>query len=399
VGTARTATVRTAVGASESFDTVEAAAEAAARARAALEPTCDLAVIFASGHHLGMAKWLLSEVHERLEPRALIGCGAGGTVAGGSELEDTPGVVVWAASMPGAEVETMHLSAERDAEGFRLLGLPESLAAGAEGDPAADESVIAFCDPFSFPAEELLAALERARPGVPVLGGLASASFAGGAVLLRDGDVDTDGAVAVRLRGVQVLPCVSQGATPVGPEMTVTRGEANVIAELAGKPAMERLGEVIEALPERERELASAGVLVGLVIDENRPEYERGDFLVRPIIGADRESGAIAIGEPVRVGQTVRLQVRDAASADEDLREALRAQAQALGSAGAAGALLFTCNGRGSHMFDLPDHDASALEDTLDVPTAGFFCAGEIGPVGGRNFLHGFTATVAVFPA
>jgi small ligand-binding sensory domain FIST len=397
MGSARTTTVRAAVGASESFDTVEAAAEAADRARAALEPPCDLALVFASGHHLGMAKWLLSEIHERLEPTALIGCGAGGTVAEGSELEETPGVVVWAASMPGAELETMHVTAERDMEGFRLLGLPESLA--GDGEAPADESVIALCDPFSFPAEVLLSSLERSRPNMPILGGLASAAFAGGAVLLRDGEVHTDGAVAVRLRGVQVLPCVSQGAGPVGPEMTITRAEGNVIGELAGKPAMERLGEVIAALPERERELASAGVLIGLVIDENRPEHERGDFLVRPIIGADRESGAIAIGERVRVGQTVRLQVRDAASADEDLRQALRAQAQALGSDGAAGALLFTCNGRGSHMFDLPDHDASALEDTLGAPTAGFFCAGEIGPVGGRNFLHGFTATMAVFPA
>jgi small ligand-binding sensory domain FIST len=397
MGSARTTTVRAAVGASESFDTVEAAAEAADRARAALGPTCDLALVFASGHHLGMAKWLLSEVHERLEPRALVGCGAGGTVAGGSELEETPGVVVWAASMRGAELETMHVTAARDAGGFRLLGLPESLAAG--GEAAADESVIALCDPFSFPAEELLAALQRSRPRMPILGGLASASFAGGAILLRDGELHTDGAVAVRLRRVQVLPCVSQGAGPVGPEMTITRADENVIAELAGKPAMERLGEVIASLPEREGELASSGVLIGLVIDENRPEYERGDFLVRPIIGADRESGAIAIGERVRIGQTVRLQVRDAASADEDLRQALRDQAQALGSDGAAGALLFTCNGRGSHMFDIPDHDASALEDALGAPTAGFFCAGEIGPVGGRNFLHGFTATMAVFPA
>jgi small ligand-binding sensory domain FIST len=234
---------------------------------------------------------------------------------------------------------------------------------------------------------------------MPVLGGLASASFAGGAMLMRDGEVHTDGAVAVRLRGVEVLPCVSQGASPVGPEMTITSADANVIGQLAGKPAMERLGEVIASLPESERELAASGVLVGLVIDENRPEYERGDFLVRPIIGADRESGAIAIGEPVRVGQTVRLHVRDAASADEDLREALRVQAQALGADGAAGALLFTCNGRGSHMFEVPDHDAGALEDSLAAPTAGFFCAGEIGPVGGRNFLHGFTATMAVFPA
>jgi small ligand-binding sensory domain FIST len=393
VGPAETSTVRTSVGASESFDTVEAAAEAADRARAGLEPTCDLAVVFASGHHLAMAKWLLSEVHERLEPRALIGCGAGGTVAGGHELEETPGIAIWAASLPGAEIQTMHLTAERDAQGFRLLGLPVSLSEPANADEAGgDETLI-------FPAEELLAAVDRSRPHVPVLGGLASASFAGGAVLLRNGEVHSDGAVAVRLRGVQVLPCVSQGAGPVGPEMTITSAEANVIGQLAGKPAMERLGEVISALPDHERELAAAGVLVGLVIDENRPEYERGDFLVRPIIGADRESGAIAIGESVRVGQTVRLQVRDAASADEDLREALRAQSQALGSDGAAGALLFTCNGRGSHMFEVPDHDAAAIEDSLGVPTAGFFCAGEIGPVGGRNFLHGFTATMAVFPA
>ena len=400
MGSPRTLSVRSSVGASESFDTVEAAAEAADHARAGLNQPCDLAVVFASGHHLGMAKWLLSEVHERLEPRALIGCGAGGTVAGGHELEETPGVVVWGASLPGAELETMHLTAERDGEGFRLLGLPEPLAVAEDrSDPSSDESVIALCDPFSFPAEELLAALERSRPQVPVLGGLASASFAGGAVLLCDGDVHTDGAVAVSLRGVEVLPCVSQGAGPVGPEMTITSAEANVIGELAGKPAMERLGEVIAGLPEHERELAASGVLIGLVIDENRPDYERGDFLVRPIIGADRESGAIAIGEPVRVGQTVRLQVRDASSADEDLRQALRAQAQALGAAGAAGALLFTCNGRGSHMFELPDHDASAIEDSLGAPTAGFFCAGEIGPVGGRNFLHGFTATMAVFPA
>ena len=395
---AEPSTVQVSVGASESFDTVEAAAEAADRARAGLEWSCDLAFVFASGQHLGMAKWLLSEVHERLEPRALLGCGAGGTVAGGRELEDTPGVAVWGASLPKAELETMHLTAERDGEGFRLLGLPQSLAGTVE-DPVADESVIALCDPFSFPPEELLSALERSRPHVPILGGLASASFAGGAVLLHDGEVHTHGAVAVRMRGLEMLPCVSQGAGPVGPEMTITRADANVIGELAGKPAMERLGEVIAALPENERDLASSGVLIGVVIDENRPEYDRGDFLVRPIIGADRESGAIAIGEQVRVGQTVRLQVRDAASADEDLREALRAQAQALGSDGAAGALLFTCNGRGSHMFEVPDHDAGAVEDSLGAPTAGFFCAGEIGPVGGRNFVHGFTATMAVFPA
>jgi small ligand-binding sensory domain FIST len=389
-----------AVGASESFDAVEAAAEAADRASAGMEGACDLAVVFASGPHLSMAKWLLSEVQDRLEPRNLIGCGAGGTVAQGHEIEEGPGVVVWAASLPGAEVSTLHVTAERDAGGFRLLGLPEELAEPASGgEVATDQALIVLCDPYSFPAEVLLSALERSRPGAPVLGGLASAAFAGGTVLLRDGEVHDTGAVAALLSGVEVLPCVSQGAAPVGPEMTITAAEANTIGELAGVPAMERLGEVIASLAERERELARGGVLLGIVIDENRPDYERGDFLVRPIIGADRETGAIAIGERVRIGQTVRLHVRDAASADEDLRDALRAQSQALGSAGAAGALLFTCNGRGSHMFEVPDHDAAAVEDSLAAPAAGFFCAGEIGPVGGRNFLHGFTATMAVFPA
>jgi small ligand-binding sensory domain FIST len=180
--------------------------------------------------------------------------------------------------------------------------------------------------------------------------------------------------------------------------MTITAAEGNVIEELASRPAVEGLSEAISSLPPREQELTRGGLMLGLVIDENKPDYVRGDFLVRPIIGADTEAGTIAIGEAVRVGQTVRLQVRDGESADEDLRAALAAQAEALVGDGAAGALLFTCNGRGSHMFNAPDHDATAVDDALGVPAGGFFCAGEIGPVGGRNFLHGFTATMAVFP-
>ena len=209
----------------------------------------------------------------------------------------------------------------------------------------------------------------------------------------------TSGAVACSLSGIGIVPCVSQGATPIGPEMTITAARGNVITELASRPAVERLREAIAELDEADRRLAADGLMLGIVIDENQPEYRRGDFLIRPIIGADQEAGTIAIGVPVRVGQTVRLQVRDAESADEDLREALASQTEALASSGAAGALLFTCNGRGSHMFSLPHHDAEALDDALGVPAGGFFCAGEIGPVGGRNFLHGFTATMAVFPA
>ena len=376
-------------GLSDELDPVAAFDRAAAEAAAGLDGPCDLAVVFAAAPHLGHAKTILATVHDRLEPRALIGCGAGGVLAAGRELEEGPGAAVWALSAPQARIETHHFEAEPGENEIALRGLP---AADQLGD-----ALLLLADPYTFSAEALLAHLNDARPGMPVLGGLASAAAAGSAALFRDGEVLHGGAVGCSLAGLTVLPCVSQGATPVGPEMTVTAARGNLIEELASRPAIARLREAIPELAPREQALAAEGLMLGVVIDENQPEYERGDFLVRPIIGADPESGAVALGERVRVGQTVRLHVRDGATADEDLRESLRAHAQALGGEGAAGALLFTCNGRGSHMFELPDHDAGALEDALGVPAAGFFCAGEIGPVGGRNFLHGFTATMALF--
>jgi small ligand-binding sensory domain FIST len=384
--------VRVGVGISESFDAVEAFTDAARDAARALDgEQCDLCLVFAGAPHLGRGKWVLSAIHDNLNPRHLIGCGAGGVVGGGREIEEGAAAVVWAAAMPEAEIATHHFETEQTADGFELIGAPDPDAVG--------DALIVLGDPFSFVTEALLGRLGELRPGMPVLGGLASASAAGSASLFRDGDVLDGGAVGCSLAGVPLLPCVSQGAAPVGPEMTITAAEGNVIAELASKPAIERLRDALAGLDSREQELAASGLMLGLVIDENKPEYGRGDFLVRPIIGADSESGSLAIGERVRVGQTVRMQIRDGASADEDLRDALRAQTEALGASRPAGVLLFTCNGRGSHMFEAPDHDASTIEDMLGAPAGGFFCAGEIGPVGGRNFLHGFTATMALFPA
>jgi small ligand-binding sensory domain FIST len=383
--------VEVAVGLSESFDAVEAFSEAAADAAAKLDGGCDLCLVFAGAPHLGHGKWILSTVHEQLSPRHLIGCGAGGVVGAGREIEEGPAAVVWAASMPEAEIVTHHFEVEQaDAGGYAVLGVP---------DGALGEALIVLADPYTFATEALLERIGELRPGLPVLGGLASAAAAGSASLFRDGDVVGGGAVACSISGVPLLACVSQGAAPVGPEMTITAARGNLIEELASKPAIARLEEAIAELDVRDRQLAASGLMLGIVIDENQPEYRRGDFLVRPIIGADTEAGTITIGERVRPGQTVRVHVRDGASADEDLRDALRTQIEALGSTRPAGALLFTCNGRGAHMFQVPDHDASAIEDALGVPAGGFFCAGEIGPVGGRNFLHGFTATMALFPA
>jgi small ligand-binding sensory domain FIST len=380
-----------AVGVSDELDPLVAFGEAAGAAKRSLAGPCDLCLVFVGAPHLAQAKSVLSMVHSELGPAKLIGCGAGGVVGAGREIEEGPGAVVWAASLPGADVETHHLRIDQTTDGTVLSGLPE------EGDLG--DVMIVLADPYTFITEALLDAVDEAHPGMPVLGGLASATAAGSAGLMRDGETLSDGAVVCSLKGVEVLPCVSQGAAPVGPEMTITAAEGNVIAELASEPAIERLREAIASLGDDEQALAAGGLLLGIVIDENQPEYTRGDFLVRPIIGADPDAGTLAVGERVRVGQTVRMHVRDAAAADRDLHEALASGMEALGDGGVAGALLFTCNGRGSHMFELADHDAGAVADVLRAPAGGFFCAGEIGPVGGRNFLHGFTATMAIFAA
>ena len=379
------------VGVSDAEDTAQAFMAAAEDAAAELDGRCDLCVVFAGGAHLQGIPEILQIVHDRLAPGALIGCGAGGVIGAELELEDDAGAVVWALSAPGSEIEAMELTSVAMGDEMALGGLPD--------DPAdLGDALIVLADPRSFSADALLRHLNDARPSMPVLGGLASAATEGSACLLLDSGIVDEGAVAVSLRGVEVLPCVSQGAAPVGPEMTVTGAEGNVVSELASKPALDRLREVIEDLDHREQALAAEGLLLGIVIDENQPEYERGDFLVRPIIGVDPATGSVAVGSPMRVGQTVRIHVRDASSASDDLRDALSTRALALGDAGAAGNLLFSCNGRGSQMFDEPSHDAGLVADVLGAPTGGFFAAGEIGPVGGRNFLHGFTATMAVFP-
>src|SRR5215211_7720315 len=268
----------------------------------------------------------------------------------------------------------------------------EGLAAVRERLRPGALAAILLADPFTFPAEPLLGALADEHPGVPVVGGIASAGPGPAALLCEEGPV-AGGAVGAVLRGVELHPCVSQGARPVGPEMVVTGAEENVIHELASQPALERIKQAIGELDAHERALAGAGLLLGIVVDPNKPEYERGDFLVRGLVGVEEDTGALAVAAGVHVGQAVRMHVRDAASAHEDLLHALDREAESL-EGPPAGALLFTCNGRGEGMFGVPDHDARAVAEAFaNAPTGGFFCAGEIGPVGGRSFVHGFTAT------
>jgi small ligand-binding sensory domain FIST len=333
----------------------------------------------------------LDGVHEALAPAALVGCGAAGIVGTGREVEGGDAVVVWAADLGEGSAETFHAVATQVEDGARIEGFP--VLEGASG-------VILLPDPYSFPTDRVLAELPQAAPGVPILGGLASARGPrGSGALLVDDRAVPGGAVGVVLRDLDVLPCVSQGAAPVGPELTVTASEGNVIRELAGQPALARLRQVLdEELTDVERQMLTGGLLIGIVIESGKPEYVQGDFLVRGLVGVDPEAGSVAVGAPVRPGQVVRLHARDAASADRDLRDALDLRRVALGGRPPAGSLVFTCNGRGRGMFGVADHDALALHDAFGrAPAAGFFAAGEIGPVGGEPFLHSFTATVAVF--
>jgi small ligand-binding sensory domain FIST len=381
---------RIGAGLSTAPDTEAAAAAAARDAASGLagrEP--ELAFLFLSPAHAEHAAEAADAVRGELVPRRFVGCVAEGVLGRERELERGPGAAVWAAALPGATVETFHAEA---------LVLEEEGAFAVAGFPDApdDALVLMLVDPFSFPAGPFLRKLAEERPGLPVVGGIASgAGRPGTQALIVDDELHEGGAAGAVVSGVPFRTVVSQGCAPFGREAVITRAEGNIVYELAGERALDRLRAEVAALSEAERRLVARGLLAGIVIDENRAEYRRGDYLIRGLIGIDEESGALAFGEVVRVGQTVRFHVRDAASADEDLRESLGA---ALAGERAAGALAFTCNGRGTSMFPEPDHDARAVAEALGSPAvAGFFCGGEIGPVGGRPFLHGFTATLAVF--
>jgi len=382
-------TVRIGVGVSTAPGAGQAAVEAAAHARDELAGGApSLAVLLASRSHTDNAVDILNAVHETLEPPALIGCVAQTIVAGRHEIEDKPAVAVWLAS--GLAAETFQLDFVRTGSGGLLTGY--------QFDRTARDLHLLLPDPYTFPSHLLIEHLNTDLPGTTVMGGLVSgARRPGDTRLFRDHDVLTSGLVGVRLPGIDAVPIVSQGCRPIGDPYIVTGAEHDVITELGGRPPLHRLREIVEGLPRVEQELVSNGLLIGVVADEHLAAPGQGDFLIRGLLGADTSAGTIEIGEVVEVGATVQFQVRDAVGADKDLRLTVeRAQAKRPGRP--VGALLFTCNGRGRRMFGVADHDASTIEDLLGgIPLAGFFAAGEIGPVAGRNALHTFTASMALF--
>lgn len=389
---ATTSKMRFAVGLSTNPDSAAAVEDVCAQVASQLDAKPDLALIFISPHHGDDLRQIAAKVVDRTAAAHLIGCTGESVVAGDREVERQPAIALWLASMPGVSVETAHLERFPTPQGDDVSGWPQPLL----GDWPDGASLIALGEPYSFPINVLLEQFNHQHGGVPIIGGMASGgSRPGENHLLLDGEQFDEGAVVARLHGpLRLTTVVSQGCRPIGEHFIITKARENIILELGGRSPMDRLREVFEELSEHEQDLVQHSLHVGKVIDEYRDSFDRGDFLVRSCLGHDPESGAIAVGDSVRVGQTIQFHVRDADSADDDLRTLL-----ADGVAeNARAALLFTCNGRGTRLFDEPDHDTSIIRElTGDIPVAGFFAQGELGPIGGRNFIHGFTASVALF--
>ncbi len=351
----------------------------------------DLAVVFVSAAHAAAIRPAFETLADLVPATTVIGATAEGVLAGHEEFEGGPAVTVWMARLPGAWIRPLSLDYVQTPDGGLFAGWPEEL----DGEWPSNAAVLLLADPFSFPVDAFIARMETEHPGVPIIGGMASGGSEPGSNTLVVGPRTYEsGAVGLVLGGTyRIRPVVSQGCRPIGKPLVVTRAEDNMILELGGRPALERLREVYGTLDAVDRNLVKSSLHLGRAASEYRDSFHPGDFLVRNVMGADPESGVIAVGDTVRIGQTVQFHVRDAASADDDLRCLLAS----LAAPRPLGALVFTCNGRGTRLFDEPGHDARCVQDLIGpLPTAGFFAQGEIGPIGDRTFLHGFTASIAV---
>jgi small ligand-binding sensory domain FIST len=357
----------------------------------------DLIVAFVSPHHAAEFARVPELVAAELGGGLLLGCSAGGVIGGGREIEQRPGLSLSAASLPGVTLHPFHLetdalpSPSADAERWRaLIGVA----------PAAAPQFVILPDPFSFDAESLVRGLDRGFPESCKIGGIASGGQEPGGNALFLGDrVLRSGMAGLALSGEVVIDTiVAQGCRPIGDPMFVTSCERNILRALDGRPPLEVLRDLHERLDERDRLLARHSLFLGIVMKEDRQEYRQGDYLIRNLLGVDPSRGALAVGALLDHNAVVQFHLRDARTSAQDLDEMLGAYQRAERTPPPAGALLFSCLGRGQFLYGAPDHDTGAFRSHLgDVPLGGFFCNGEIGPVHGTTFLHGYTSAFGVF--
>ena len=359
------------------------------------DPAPDVVLLFASPAYGDSFPELVRETRERTGAGILLGCAASGFLANGAELEHHPGLALIALWLPGAILHPIRLHQEH----VGLLREPERWIAATGTPPDRINAWLLFAEPYRIDVQAVIQGVEQIHPGAAIVGGLSSGNIQERqTAIFFDDQVYDEGGVALAIGGpYQILPFVSQGCGPIGETWTITDTDRNALLAISNRPVLDVLRDTLASLPEPRRQQAMTRLVVGFAADEYRDEFHRGDFVVRGVIGIDQERGAIIVGGMPRVGQTIQFHLRDARAADVDLHQTLAdARASTRDCALVAG-ILCTCNGRGTKLFNTPSHDAAAVQAAFgDVPVAGLFCAGEIGPLGKRSVLHGFTATLGL---
>jgi small ligand-binding sensory domain FIST len=359
--------------------------------------TLDLAVAFISPHYESSYDRVAKLMAEAIGAKFAFGCSGGGVIGNGVEVEQRAGVSITAAVLPNVNIRPFHLEGDLlpdlDAGPDRWSDL-----VGVQADQ--DPHFVMLADPYSFPVQDLLMGMDFAFPRAAKIGGLASgATREGGNALFLDGEVLRTGAIGLALDGnITVDTVVAQGCRPIGNPMRVSKSDRNMLVELDGQLPMEVLRNMFETLPERDRGLLQNSLFLGVVMDELIDLPVQGDFLIRNVVGIDQSTGGLAIGEMLKEGQLVQFHLRDAQTSTDDLLAVLTRYADDHRENDIPGALLFSCLGRGQYLYGKPNHDTDLFRDKLgDVPLGGFFCNGEIGPVSGTTFLHGYTSSFGLF--
>jgi small ligand-binding sensory domain FIST len=355
----------------------------------------DLVFLFANAVYADAFPEMVKRVREATGTSVLVGCSGGGVIGPSTEVEGRPALSLLVLALPGVKLFPVYVDQET-LEGTRASADWHNRA---EALPAQVNGWFVFADPYRLDCDAFIESISTAYPSMPVIGGLASGDHRTQRThVFLNGEVYDQGAVGVGIGGAyEVRTVVSQGAEPIGQPWTITSAERHLVQTIGQRPALDVLRETIQSLTPEMRERAQRNLLVGLVMDEYRDEFRRGDFVIRNLIGADPNTGIIAIGDQPRVGQTIQFQLRDARAADDELKEMLARTRETLEDASPVAAVLCSCNGRGQGLFGISDHDAGLVDQELGLKNvAGFFCNGEIGPVGGRTYLHGFTASIGL---
>ncbi len=369
----------------------------AGRLRAALTaPRVSLGLVFMSPRFFPYAPQVLELLRVQGRISLLAGCSSQGLIAGNQEIEESAGITLALYFLPGAELKGVVFRQEQveEANGPGYWQLETGLG------PEQTNGWLAFIDPFHLDSERWLKSFNAAYAPRPILGGLASGNLKDETTqVYLDDQVLEEGGVAISFGGaVGLMGVTSQGCTPIGQTWTLTKVEHNIIHEIGNRPAYEVLAETVNQLSAEEQQRARGNLFIGLVMNEYLEDFHRGDFLIRNLLAADPRSGSIAVGALPRMGQTIQFQRRSAVAATEDMDELLTRARRQLGATPLYGGCLCSCNGRGRNLFGRPNHDAQMVQERLGpLGLAGFFCNGEIGPIGEKNFLHGYTASLALF--